>query len=258
MPSGKLTLKLRGIQTHVAPINTIFRSIFGEGNPEVTGTVTVELAEQRLYRVTGLLDAFKREIWIEDDRGIEVANSRVSTSASPELLKQMEGASFTATNLRYEGDWISEASWPNQAIIPAGSKIKVIDYGSNRASVLIDGRKMRMGIDWTRGIETIQQFVARATSNEDPRKLIATLPEQTRNAIRAGKVIPGMNKQQVLISMGRPRVDFTPSLDATEWKYEVAEQGELFLIFDGDGILKTIDGSRKARGQVAYEVTPSQ
>ena len=164
-----------------------------------------------------------------------------------------DGAAFTATNLRYEGDWISEVSWPNQAFVPVGSRLKVVDYGSNRVSVLVEGRKMRMGIDWTRGKETIQQFVARATTNDDPRKTIAAYPEKVRDAIRAGRVIVGMTKDQVLYALGRPRVDFVPSLSMNEWKYEVPEQEEMFLVFDDIGALKEVDGSRRARKFVVYE-----
>lgn len=253
VPSGKVTLTLRGVQTHVAPIDSIFRAIFRGGNPEVSGSVTVELAPGQRYRANGVLDGFKREVWLEDDKGVEVPGSKVAIPPDPELVKEMEGAAFTATNLRYEGDWISEVSWPNQAFVPVGARLKVVDYGSNRVSVLIDGRKMRMGIDWSRGKETIQQFVARATTTEDPRKTIATYPEKVRHAIRSGRVFLGMTKDQVLIALGRPRVDFVPSLNASEWRYQVPEQEEMFLVFDDAGTLKEVDGSRKARKFVLYE-----
>ncbi len=251
--SGRVTLKLRGIQTHVAPINSIFQTIFRGGNPEVAGAVAVDLVAGQRYRVSGILDSFKREVWIEDDRGTELVGSRVAVAPDPELLKQMEGSSFVKTNLRYEGDWINEASLPNRAFVPAGARLKVLDYGSNRASVLIDGRKMRLGIDWTRGKETIQQFVARVTGGEDPRTTIATYPERVRNAIRAGRVFPGMTKDQVLVSLGRPRLDLTPTLNEKEWTFEVPEQGELFMVFDETGLLKEVDGARQARKLVLYE-----
>lgn len=129
----------------------------------------------------------------------------------------------------------------------------MLDYGSNRASVLIDGRKMRLGLDWTRGKETIQQFVARVTGEEDPRATIAAYPERVRNAIRAGRVFPGMTKDQVLVSLGRPRIDLTPTLNEKEWTFEVPEQGELFIVFDEAGLLKEVDGARQARKLVLYE-----
>jgi hypothetical protein len=251
--SGRVSMKLRGIQTHVAPIDSIFRALFRGGNPEVSGTVAVELQPGQRYRVNGVLDSFKREVWVEDERGTELAGSKVAVPPDPEVAKQMEGSSFTTTNLRYDGDWINEASLPNLPFVPVGSRLKVVDFGSNRVSVLIDGRKMRLGVEWTRGQETIQQFVARVTSKEDPRTTIGTYPERARNAIRAGRVFAGMTKDQVLMSLGRPRIDYTPTLNQNEWKYDVPEQGELFVVFDDAGLLKEVDAARKARKLILYE-----
>ena len=254
LPAGRVALRIRGIHTHVAPIDSIFRAIFRGGNPEVSGAVTVELSPGQRYIVNGALDGFKREVWIEDDRGTEVSGSRVAAAADPDLIRKMEGSAFVATNLRYDGDWINEASVPGLPFVPAGARLKVLDYGANRVSVLIDGRKMRLGVDWTRSLETIQQFVSRVTTKEDPRPAIAGFPDRVRNAVKAGKVFPGMTRDQVLIALGRPRIDFTPRLTDREWKYEVHDQGELFLVFDDSGLLKEIDGARKARKLVLYEV----
>lgn len=254
IPAGRVELQLRGLQSTAAPIDTLFRSLFKGGNPEVVGAVTVEIAAGQFYRATGVLDAYRREIWIEDERGVEVPGSRLTASADPALLKDMEGAAFVTTNVRYEGDWISDAPLPQLPFIPLGARLKVTDWGSNRATVLVDGRKMRMGIDWARGRETIQQFVGRITSAEDPRPKLAGLPELTRDAIRSGRVLPGMTREHVLQALGRPRVDLNPSLDAPEWMYHTADNEELFLVFDDRGLLKDIDGSRKARSLVRYEM----
>lgn len=253
VPAGKVTLDLRGTQTHVAPIDTLFRSVFRGGNPVVSGIVTVELVAGQMYRVNGVINAFKREVWLEDGQGKVVSDSKIVAEPNPELVKQMEGSVYVATNLRYEGDWISEAPWPHLDFVPVGSRLKVLDYGSNRATVLIDGRKMRMGIDHSRGKETIQQFVARATVAEDPMQAIAAYPQDVRNAIRAGRVLIGMSRDQVRLALGRPRVDLVPALDASEWLYQTEDAGDLFLVFDQAGLLKEVDGARKVRKLVLYE-----
>lgn len=253
-PAGNVTLRLRAVQAQAAPIASIFRSIFSGGNLEAEGTVTVELMANKRYKVKGLLDSLKREVWIEDDQGKEVSGSRVAASVDPEVLKAMEGAVFVATNLRYEGDWISDASQAHLPFVPIGSKLKVVELSTNRASILVDGRKMRMGLDWSRGFETMQQFVARVTASEDPRLKLASLPDKVRNAIVAGRVFLGMSREHALLALGRPRFDFNPTLDAQEWKYQSQDREEMFLLFDEAGLLKEIDGSRKARKLVLYEV----
>lgn len=253
VPSGKVTLKLKAIQTHSAPINSIFRAVFKDGDPEVVGAVTVELASGERYRVNGFLDPFRREVWIEDAKGVEVPGSKVTAPPNPELLKQMDGAVFTKTNLRYDDDWINDASLPQLPFVPAGSRIKVTEWGKQKAAVLIDGRKMRLGVDYSRETQSIQNFFAAVTTPDDPRPAIAALPEATRNAVRAARVLRGMTREQVLISLGRPRLDFVPNLDAKEWRYDVSGEDEIFLVFADGGTLTEIDGSRKARKLIVYE-----
>jgi hypothetical protein len=118
VPAGKATLKLLAIQTGSAPISSIFRAAFKDGDPRVDGTVNVDLAPGQRYRVNGFLDPFRREVWIEDSKGIEVPGSKVTAPPNPELLKQMDGAVFTKTNLRYDDDWINEVSLPQLPLSP--------------------------------------------------------------------------------------------------------------------------------------------
>jgi hypothetical protein len=250
---GQATLKLRGTQQGSAPISTIFRSIFKEGNPEVAGTVTVDLTPGTRYRPNGVLDSFRREIWLEDDHGVQVPNSKITAAADPDLAKKMEGAALVTTNLHYDDDWISEVSFLQLPIIPIGARFKVVDWGENKASVLVDGRKMRIGVDQSQDVEKVQQLVARITSDQDPRPKIAAFPERVRNAIRAGRVFPGMTREQVLFSLGRPRVDFNPSLEVAEWKYQIPDQGDIYVLYDQDGLLKSIDASCSARALLMYE-----
>jgi len=263
VPPGRVRLGLFGTHTTAAPISQIFTALFRGGIPEVSGFVEVDLEAGKQYRVNGLIDAYHREVWLEDAEGHVLPNAKITVAPDPEAVKAMEGAAYTATNLRYEDDWISDAPWPHLPLIPLGSRLKVIEYGRNRASVLIDGRKMRVGVDYARSQMSIQQMIELITTNEDPRPQLAAMPEVIRNAIRAGRVVPGMTAAQVLLALGRPRMDTTPELDSAEWLYHVIDSEEAFLVFDGSGRLKEVDASRKARGQILYQsptgsVSPSR
>lgn len=254
VPAGPVTLELKGLGASPAPIDGIVRSIFGQERPETTGTVKVVLEAGKTYWVKGELDPYRREVWLEDDRRREVPNSRVSAPVDPAMAAQMEGAAYTATNLRYEGDWISEAPSLDQGVIPVGSRLKVVEYGKDRARVLIDGKKMRMGIDHAPpDKETIRQFVARATTAQDPRPLVNGYPKEVRDAVYAGRVVKGMSKEQVLVALGRPRVEFVPDLSSKEWAYTVPSNETIYLMFDEGGVLREVDGSRKARGLLLHE-----
>ena len=255
VPAGKTKLALRAIQASVMPAATIFRSVFMSGEPEVRGTAEFELKPGQMYRVNGHLDDFKREVWLEEEGG-PIVGSKISLSADPALVKAMEGASFVTTNLRYNGDWISDDPAVGLPIVPLGARIKVVEFRKDRAIVLIDGRKMRVGIDRPSG-ETIQEFVARITSPDDPRPRLAALPDDPRAAVAAGRVLQGMSREQVVMALGRPRVDQVRSLEQTEWPYRIdSEDSEIFLIFGASGRLELVDGSRKARAAIFLGAPP--
>jgi hypothetical protein len=251
VPTGRpVKLELRGTYSNPAPGVMLFRSLFGSGIPDVVGTVAVELQPGKRYRVNGTLDAFRKAVWIEDAAtGLAVQGSQVEQPVDATLLKAMEGAHYTTTNLRYDGDWISDMQQPQLPFVPAGSRLKVVSFGSNKADILIDGRKMRIGVDYARKEESIQAFIARVTAVEDPKATHATWPERVRTAVRAGRVMPGMTREQVLAALGRPRLDQLRDLTADDWPY-TADQEELFVVFGADGRVREVDASRKVRAMV--------
>lgn len=235
---GKHRIKLVGRYEFAAPIDNFFRSA---ASYAVEGEVEVDLTANARYRVTGVLEPLRQEVWLE-----EIANGRVigpkiiNATVENERIKAMEGASYTCCNLRYSDDWISDANAATLPFIPAGARIVIKDYGRNRIHVLIDGQKMTIGHDYGRKQETREQFVAKLLVNADPSEKIATYDPAIQRAIRAGKVRAGMNKEQAIISLGYPRTDLTASLDAPAWKYLTADEDEYELVWGSDGLLAEV------------------
>jgi hypothetical protein len=126
---------------------------------------------------------------------------------------------YTCCNLHYADDWISDGNWGAFPLIPAGTPIKVLDYGSNRAHVEIDGKRFRIGHDYGRDQESLEQFVAKLVVKEDPRARIATYPDPIREAIRTGRLTHGMTREQAILAAGYPATHRTPILDAPVWTY---------------------------------------
>jgi len=159
---------------------------------------------------------------------------------------------FTCCNLRYEGDWISDANWTMLPVIPAGSRITVKDFGRYRANVSIEGRPMRIGQEYGREQESKEQFIAKLVVKNDPQLRIATFSTDVQAAIRAGKVMPGMTKEQVIISLGYPRTDTTVSLELPEWTYWTHDGDRYIVIWGPNQLVKEIDSLRKIRSLIVY------
>jgi len=246
VPADKpLKLMLSGqISKAGPPIIALFS--MARGNLwRVDGEIEAQLQPGGRYRVKGLMDNYRREVWLEDEATGQVVGKRIVQLAdSPEDRKAMEGALYTCCNLRYEGDWISDANWATLPMIPAGARIKVTDVGSKQADVLIDGRKFRIGLDYARKQLTMQKLLDLLSSQDDPSARIATSTPAMQAAIRAGKVRLGMRRDEVVVALGPPRADETPSQDAAAWNYYTYDGALFVLRFDAQGKVEQVDAAQ--------------
>lgn len=172
------------------------------------------------------------------------------SSAAPTTPSLPSG--FTCCNLHYENDWISDANWSSMPMIPAGASIKVVDYGRYRIDVEIDGRKMRLGLDYGRQ-QSLQAWANKIVVNEDPRRRIADLPAPVREAIRAGKIAIGMGRDEVIVALGYPPMHQTPSLNAPHWKYWHSGFGSFLVVWDDAGRVKDVIADPQTRFGVLHE-----
>lgn len=211
----------------------------------VGGEVEVKLLPGSRYRVKGVLDAYRREVWLEDEATGQVVGTRIAKLAdTPEDRKAMEGAAYTCCNLHYEDSWISDANWSTLPLIPAGARIKVTDISSKQADVLIDGRKFRIGLDYARKELTMQKLLDLLIAKEDPASRIAAASPNVQAAIRAGKVVVGMTRDEVVVALGPPRADETPSRDTATWNY-YTYRSELFVVrFDAAGLVEKVESDK--------------
>jgi hypothetical protein len=155
--------------------------------------------------------------------------------------------------LHYSRDWINDGNYAELPLIPAGTPIEVINYGSNRAYIKVDGKPMRLGHDYGRDQESLQVWVGKIVVNDDPRPRIATYPPPVQEAIREGKVMVGMTREQAIVAVGYPLTSENVSLDAPMWRIWRSSHGEYDLNFGPDGRIKTVTGDDSVIGLVLYQ-----
>ena len=149
---------------------------------------------------------------------------------------------FTCCNFHYDKDWISDANWGNLPMIPAGAKIRVLDYSAwnHRAAVEIVGKPMRIGHDYGRAEEPLEAFVAKLVVKSNPQAKVDRAPAKVKAAIKAGHVVPGMTKEQVLIAVGYPPTHRTRSTDEGVWHYWASRAGRYEVHFKGNTVEKVV------------------
>ncbi len=166
--------------------------------------------------------------------------------------KEPKLAGFTCCNLHYENDWISDANWSSLPMIPAGQPARITDYGRYRIFVDIDGKPMRLGLDYGRS-EPLGQFARKIVVAQDPKAKIATWSAGVREAVKLGKIMVGMTKEQVIVSLGYPAAHQTPSLDYPQWKYWLTKVGSFVVLWDDKGQVREVIGDPVVRATVLLE-----
>jgi hypothetical protein len=178
-----------------------------------------------------------------------VASGAAAQSADD---KEPKLSGFTCCNLHYENDWISDANWSSLPMLPAGQPAKITDYGRYRIYVDIDGKSMRLGLDYGRS-EPLGQFARKIVVAQDPKAKIAAWPAGVREAVRLGRIAPGMTKEQVIVSLGYPPAHQTPSLDSPQWKYWLTRVGSFLVVWDEKGQVRDVIADPVTRATVLLE-----
>ncbi|MBX9630828.1 MAG: hypothetical protein K2X67_09930 [Burkholderiales bacterium] len=168
-------------------------------------------------------------------------------SGKPELFQ-----GYTCCNLHHEDDWISDANYATLPMVPLGTPTKVMGYGRYRVHTEMGGKKMRLGLDYGRKQQTLQEWAAKMIVPEDPKVKLATFPPQVQDAIKQGRVAVGMTKEQVIMSVGYPLANENPSLDAPMWRMWVSSFGEYQLVWDRDGKVKEIVSDSLSKNIIEY------
>ena len=248
--AGKVTLKLKALVDFAAPI----QSIFAKKREPVEGFIEVELKPGTRYRVTGAMDELRNEVWLEEVPSNQVIGRKIA-SAPTEAARLAAAADlrYTCCNFHHDSEgWISDANWIDQPFVPAGTPLRVYEVGRDRAKAMVDGKLMWLGLDYGRKQQTMQQLVGKLTSADDPKARIGTWPAEIQAAVLAGKLVPGMTKEQAIVAIGYPRTDTTSSLELPRWPYRTLSDKEFVLVWDAEQHLRAVEASADVRSLVVF------
>jgi hypothetical protein len=160
---------------------------------------------------------------------------------------------FACCTLHYEKDWISDGNYSVLPSIPAGTPITVLKYGRHKAYAEINGQKMRLGHDYGREQETLDQWVHKIVVDVDPTAKISGYSPDVQAAIRQGRVMTGMTREQAVIAVGYPLTSETPSLDSPIWRHWVSSFEEYQLLWGPDGLIREISAVDSVKNAIVYQ-----
>jgi hypothetical protein len=163
-------------------------------------------------------------------------------------------AGFLCCNMRTDGSWISDINYDENAkkIIPVGTPLKVTGYGHYRVKVDINGKSQAIGNDYSRDL-ALDEFAKRYVVAEDPAAKIATYPKQIQDAIAQARIVLGMTREQVLMSVGYPVSSENHNLQDKTWRFWVSSFQEFRVKFDDSGRVSDVDGDGDAKSKILLD-----
>jgi hypothetical protein len=213
-----------------------------------TGDKVLQLPKQLWARAKVLAKVAVKPLTSESGR---TAGSQASSREAP-ARQTLPRRGFACCNLHHDGDSINDGNYAELPMIAAGTPIEVLSYARNKAYVKVDGKPMRLEHDYGRDQESLESWVGKIVVDEDPRPRIESYTPAVREAIREGKVLVGMTREQAIAAIGYPLTSENPSLDAQVWRIWRSRRGEYQLNFRSDGHLASVSGDDDVTTRMVY------
>jgi len=175
-------------------------------------------------------------------RGLASLAALAASALGGAALAQPMPQGWLCCNVYAERDWVSDIGYRDgeNRLVPAGTPAKVTGWGRYRMTVEVGNERLRFGNDYSRKLSS-EQFAARLIVSEDPNLKLVTWPVEIQKAVREARVVVGMTREQVLMSVGYPVASENPSLGARFWRYWIATNDEYQVIWDDQGRVAAID-----------------
>ena len=183
----------------------------------------------------------------------EVKPEQEAVATTPRLKSTGNVRSgFACCNLRYSGDQLSEANYAQLPFIPLGTPVLIRALDGAQAIVEIDGRQLSLRLDAAQTKESAAQWLDKAVLADDPRRKLESFPSGVRAAIESGRLIKGMTREQVIMSIGYPQVDDKKGLDAPSWRYWWTSFESFYVHWLRDK-LKKVSGNSETVKKLTYQ-----
>lgn len=161
---------------------------------------------------------------------------------------------FLCCNLRTDGSWISDINYAENGkrVIPAGTPVKATGYGRYRVHIETPEGKQAIGNDYSRDLN-MTAFAQRYIVGDDPKRRMAGYSPKVRKAVETARLMPGMTREQVLMSVGYPVTSENPNLDAKVWRYWLSSFAEFQVVFGSDDRVREITTDPQTRNLVVMD-----
>jgi hypothetical protein len=178
----------------------------------------------------------------------------VLAAVANRAFAQDKPVGFLCCNMRSDGSWISDINYDENGkhIIPVGTPVKVTGYGHYRVKIDINGKSQAIGNDYSRDLPD-DVFAKRYVVPDNPAAKIAAFAPKVQAAITAARIVIGMTREQVLMSVGYPVSSENHNLDDKTWRFWLSSFGEYHVVFDNNGLVAEVTGDMDTKSKVLMD-----
>lgn len=161
---------------------------------------------------------------------------------------------FLCCNMRTDGAWISDINYAENGkrVIPAGTPVTITGYGRYRVNTTMAGQRQDLGNDYSRDLD-LENFAKRYVVTADPKAALAKASPRIRKAVETQRLVKGMTREQVIMSVGWPVTSENPHIDNKIWRFWLSSFEEFQVKFDGAGKVVAIEGDSMVRNRIEME-----
>ncbi|MDQ0081033.1 hypothetical protein J2W35_001370 [Variovorax boronicumulans] len=161
---------------------------------------------------------------------------------------------YTCCNLRPDYGWVSSTNMLGGAIVPAGEPVVIDTMKRDKyAYGTIGGDYVSLRDDTARSREDMLRWTNQIVVTTDPKLTLATWSPEVQKAVYSAKVVVGMTRPQVLMSLNYPSRNDTKDLNANTWRYWTTQEDEpVDILFGTDGTVSGFSGKPSAVRTVEF------
>jgi hypothetical protein len=162
---------------------------------------------------------------------------------------------YTCCNLRPDYGWVSSANMLGGPVVPAGEPVVIDTLKRDRyAYGTIGGDYVSLRDDTARSKEDMLRWTRQIVVPTDPKVALATWNPEVQRAVYSAKVMVGMTRPQVLMSLSYPSRNDTKDLNANAWRYWTTQEDEpVDVLFGVDGTVIGFSGKPSAIRTVEFK-----
>jgi len=158
------------------------------------------------------------------------------SSSSPKALAdpRVGHAFYLCCNLHYDKPEITDANYTGGSLIPFATRAEILKVTRQSVQFKPAGHEP-LTLEYKHGSKSVpfSEYLDRLFVTDDPRLKLRKVNAKQVKLMESGTVAPGMSKDQVLMTLGYPPADRTPSLEASAWTYDASPSQTFTVSFDG-------------------------